>query len=93
MISDKARAKELLLAAAQELTELELEQMAAFYEGGPHPTAGLPAFVFAHTWASIARNSILPLGSLNAEIARGLPTAEHRVLADLSNELAKLDER
>ena len=93
MITDKEKARAILLASAQELMELEFDQMAKFYIDGNHPVAANSAFVFAHVWASISKCSIVPLGSLENELQRELPDDVRDILQRAHDALAVLDAR
>jgi hypothetical protein len=91
VIKNKELAREILLESARKMNELEFDQMAEFYAGGKNTTASHSTFVFPHVWAAISRDSLVPLGSLDAELKRGIPDTERAVLQKMRDKLAELD--
>jgi hypothetical protein len=91
MITNKPAAKAILLAGAAELAEMELDQMAKFYQDGTHSTAGLSVFCFAHAWAAIVKGSAVPLGCIDGEIERLAPGSVRSVLQRVRGSHLSLD--
>lgn len=92
MIADKATARAILLAGAAELAEMEFDRMAHFYATGEHDSVTLSSVALAHVWASIARESRYPLGSINSEIGRLAPNDAHAALVRIRDKLKSLDD-